>query len=98
MELSGLDYHKFNILDATRRKIHAECKDICKDRMKATYIVKSVSNHHKCTKNILRNKQFKLTWVGSCYILKFKEKPHWPACPAKEIMNMAKEESEQWWR
>jgi len=85
---------KFNISDARRKRFQVVCKGTCNfkayaswDKRNATYIMKSVSNQHRCTRNMPRNRQLKPTWVARNYIMKFKEKPHWSA---KEIMNKVK--------
>ena len=58
----GFDLN-FNISDVGRKGLQVVCKGTCNfkvyaswDNRKATYVVKSVTDHHRCTRNMFRNR------------------------------------------
>ena len=84
----------FSVSDSKRRRVGAVCRSGCKfklfaswEEMRATYVVKTVINHHVCTRDMRKNRQLKSSWVANYYLMKFKDNPHWSA---KDIINTVK--------
>jgi len=59
------------------------------DRKKGTYSVKSVNIHHRCRKDMLRNRQIRSSRAARHYILKLKETPEWSV---EEIQSQVKKD------
>lgn len=59
---------KIGIFDSRRKRVGAVCKHDCKfkvysswDKSKAAWVVRTVNNHHICTRNMVKNRQLKYT-------------------------------------
>ncbi|KAJ8431380.1 hypothetical protein Cgig2_027974 [Carnegiea gigantea] len=84
----------FSVSDSKRRRVGAVCRSGCKfklfaswEEMRATYVVKTVINHHVYIRDMHKNRQLKSSWVANYYLMKFKDNPHWSG---KDIINTVK--------
>jgi len=59
------------------------------EKEKATYVVGIVIDHHKHSRNMLKNRQCKSSWLSKYYLLKSKKKSNWSIV---NIVNQVKQE------
>lgn len=73
---------KIGVYDSTRKRIVAVCTKSCKfkiyaswDKEKATYVVRTVIDHHNVEETYLRTGSAKSSWLAKYCLYKFREKP-----------------------
>ncbi|KAL2892234.1 CREB-binding protein [Bienertia sinuspersici] len=49
------------------------------DNRRACFVVKSIDSEHTCSRNMVKNKQLKASWLAKQFLEIFKARPHWPA-------------------
>ncbi|KAL2944775.1 Mediator of RNA polymerase II transcription subunit 13 [Bienertia sinuspersici] len=49
------------------------------DNRRACFVVKSIDSEHTCSRNMVKNRQLKASWLAKQFLEIFKARPHWPA-------------------